>query len=460
MKKVSLRSMMILLSVFLIATLLPAGCKEAEEVAPAVEEVEEAAEEVTKAPDEIKIGLISAFTGVFASFGEMQKQGAILALEEVDYMAGGKNITVIYEDDQLDNEMAVTKSKKLVEQDKIDILTGMVSGDEGLAVADYMKGKNIPVIPMYSASEDMTMRSFYPMIIRITWTGAQSMDVFGYYLAKEKGFKKIYQIGEDYSYPWNQSGGFKRGFYRGGGIEVKSIWFPPGSIEDFSSMIATIPLDQGYDAVLYNGAGGDAVNFIKQFVELGMEKKITLVGQSNTFEKPDLDSMPEGIVGCLSAHHTTDDMATPEWLEFKDAFTKRWDRDPSAASEFAYSTMVMIIRGIEAMNGDVSDKTDLVNAMINVDMKADPRGPITIDPIYHSAIENVYIREVAKDANGKLYNKGILTVNEVSQFGPYDTELYMKQPIDTNKYPPDTSAEFPTEMLKADYEYIFTEFGK
>jgi len=414
----------------------------------------------TKAPTqpaaggEIKIGFISAFTGVFSSFGTMQKEGAILALEEVNYTVAGKTITVIYEDDQLDNELAVTKSKKLVEQDKVDILTGLVSGDEGLTVGDYMKDKNIPVIPMYSASEDITMREFFPMIVRATWTGAQSMDVFGYWLAKEKGYKKIYQIGQDYSYPWNQSGGFIRGFCRGGGEEVTSVWYPPGSTSDFSSMIASIPLDQGYDAVLNNGSGGDAINFMKQFVELGMLDKITLIGQSNTFEKPDLDSMPADIVGLLSPHHTTDDMSTPAWMAFKDAFTKRWGHDPSAASEFAYSSMRMILRAIEAQKGDITDKTALVNAMLNVDMTDDPRGPVKLDPTYHAAIENVYIREVAKDANGVLYNKGLLTVSNVSQFGPYDPKLYLSQPGDSNKYPTGICSELPAEMLQGPaYEY-------
>src|SRR6516165_12390139 len=120
---------------------------------------------VRAADREVKIGFISAFTGVFSSFGQQQKEGAVLALEEAKYTAGGDKISVIYEDDQLDNEQAVTKAKKLVVQDKIDILTGLVSGDEGLSVGDYMKDKNIPVIPMYSASEDMTMRAFYPMIV-------------------------------------------------------------------------------------------------------------------------------------------------------------------------------------------------------------------------------------------------------------------------------------------------------
>jgi branched-chain amino acid transport system substrate-binding protein len=427
--------------------------------APAPAATEAPAPAATEAPaqpaGEIKIGFISAFTGVFSSFGTLQKEGAVLALEEFNYEVAGKKITVIYEDDQLDNEQAVTKAKKLVEQDKVDILTGLVSGDEGLTVGDYMKDKNIPVIPMYSASEDMTMRAFYPMLVRATWTGAQSQDVFGYWLAQEKGFKKIYQIGEDYSFPWNEGGGFVRGFCRGGGEEITSVWFPPGSTSDFSSMIASIPLDQGYDAVYYNGAGGDAVNFVKQFVELGMLEKIQIVGQSNTFEKPDLGSLPKEIVGALSAHHTTDDMASPEWVAFRDAFNARWDHDPSAASEFAYSSMRMILLAIEAVNGDVTDKTALVDAMLKVDLTKDPRGPVTLDPKYHSAIENVYIREVALDENGELYNKGIFTVENVSQFGPYDPDLYISQPPDGNAYPSGKCSELPAEMLQGGgYEYL------
>jgi branched-chain amino acid transport system substrate-binding protein len=442
-------SMIIMISMLLVACAAPA----AEETSP-----EPGATESQEQPEEageIKIGFISAFTGVFSSFGTLQKEGAELALEEYNYEVAGKTITVIYEDDQLDNEQAVTKAKKLVEQDKVDILTGLVSGDEGLTVGDYMKDKNIPVIPMYSASEDMTMRSFFDMIVRATWTGAQAQDPFGYYLASELGYKKLYQIGEDYSFPWNESGGLIRGFCRGGGEEVTSVWFPPGSTSDFSSMIASIPLDQGYDAVYYNGAGGDAVNFVKQFVELGMLDKIALVGQSNTFEKPDLGSLPKDIVGSLSAHHTTDDLATEEWVAFSDAFNERWGHDPSGASAFAYSSMKMILEAINALNGDVSDKDALVQAMLDVDMTNDPRGPVTMDQDWHAAIENVYIREVALDENGDLYNKGILTIENVSQFGPYDSELYMAQPTDGNSYPSGVCAELPSEMLEGGgYEYL------
>lgn len=411
----------------------------------------------TATGDPIKIGFISAFTGVFSSFGTMQKEGAILALEEVNYEVAGHPIEVIYEDDQLDNEQAVTKAKKLVEQDKIDVLTGLVSGDEGLSVGDYMKDKGIPVVPMYSASEDMTMREWFPMVVRPTWTGAQPMDVFGYWLATEKGYKKIYAIGEDYSYPYNQGGGFMRGFCRGGGDEVTTVWHPV-PLDDFSSIIASIPLDQGYDAVLYNGAGSDAVAFVKQFVDLGMKDKITLIGQSNTFEKPDLNAMPTDIVGSLSPHLTADDLATPEWVKFRDAFEARWGNPPSAASEFAFMSMRLILRAIDAQGGDVADKTALVKAMHGVDLTDTPRGPVRLDD-FNAAIENVYIREVALDDKGAMYNKGIVTVSDVSQFGPYDPKLYMAQPPDSNTYPPQKCSDLPAEMLKG-APYTFVPFGK
>ncbi len=448
-------SLMIVLSMILTSCAAPTSAP-----APAANETEGNGAAEPAAEGEIKIGMLSAFTGVFSSFGKMQKEGAELALKEVDFKAGGKKITMIYEDDQLDNEMAVTKAKKLVEQDKIDILTGLVSGDEGLTVGDYMKDKNIPVVVMYSASEDMTMREFHPMIVRPTWTGAQSMDVFGYWLATEKGYKKIYAIGEDYSYPWNQGGGFKRGFCRGGGEEVKTVWFPPGTTSDFSSMIAAIPLDQGYDAVLYNGAGGDAVNFIKQWAELGMTDKIPLLGQSNTFEKPDLDSMPAAIVGSISPHHTADNLDSPAWNEFRDKFVDAYGYPPSAASEFAYMSMRMMIRAIEALDGDVSDPAKLVDAMLAVDLTDTPRGSVKLDPELHAAIENVYIREVAMGEDNVMFNKGLFVVENVSQFGPYEKDLYMAQPIDDNKYPPDLCSEFPAEMLEAENTYEFLPFGQ
>ena len=447
------------LSILVALSMLLAACAPAQQTAapPAVEQTEAPPAEEGVAQGPIKIGILSAFTGVFSAFGEMQRTGYEMALDEWGGKVAGREIQIIEEDDQLNNELAVTKAKKLVEQDKINILTGLVSGDEGLAVGAYMKDKNIPVLPMYSASEDMTMREWFPLMVRDTWTGAQSMDVFGYWLATEKGWKKVYMIGEDYSYPYNQGGGFKRGFCRGGGEEVTTVWHPV-PLDDYSSIIAQIPLDQGYDAVMYNGSGSDAVAFSKQWVDLGMVGKIPLIGQSNTTEQGDLPAMPvEAVKGVLNAHHYAESLTSPEAVSFAQKYQEKYGRPPAAAAEFAYDVMRLILRAIEKMNGDVSDPAALVAAMKAVDQSDAPRGPLSLDE-FNAVIENVYIREVQVGADGKAFNQVLLYVPNVTQFGPYDKDVYMAQPADSNSYPPDKCSDFPTEMLEAKNVYEFLEY--
>jgi branched-chain amino acid transport system substrate-binding protein len=119
----------------------------------------------------------------------------------------------------------------------------------------------------------------------------------------------------------------------------------------------------------------------------------------------------------------------------------------------------MILRGIAKVKGNMSDKAALVKAMHSVDMSDAPRGPIHLDQ-YNAAVENVYIRVVASGQDGKLYNKGLFTIKGVTQFGPYDPQIYLKQPPDTGKYPPESRSALPAEMLKVKKEYTVLPFGK
>lgn len=404
---------------------------------------------------ELKIGFIAPTTGTFAGFGKMMTDGATLALEEVGYKVAGVPVKFIIEDNRLDNELSVTKAKKLDEQDHVDVISGLVSGSTGLSVHDWATKTGVPVVFAYSAPEDITMRLATPNSIRATWTGAQPMDPFGYWLAKEKGMKRIYMIGEDYSYPYNQAGGFKRGFFRGGGEEVKTVWHPTGT-DDFSSIIAQIPLT-GYDAVLYNGAGSDAVAFVKQFVEFGLLDKIRLLGQSNTFEMSDLPAMPTDIAnrGCYSGMQNADNLAFPEAVKFREAYQKRFGGLPSTAAEHAYMSIKLILKAAAALGGDVGDRAKFIAQMRKTDMPESPRGPVTMDS-YAAAVNTIYIREVKDNPAGGMWNEAFLKVEKVSQFGPYDPKIYMRQPPDARNYPPDKRSEMPKEMLEDvnPYKYL------
>lgn len=260
--------------------------------------------------EEIRLGFLAPTTGVFAGLGELMVEGAILAMEEHDYEVNGIPVRLIVEDTRLNGEVAVDRSRKLNEEDNVHVIIGPLSGGVGLSVHDWATDSGVPVIIAYSAPEDITMRLAVPNVTRNSWTGAQPMDPFGYWVATELGYKRIYVIGQDYSFPYNQIGGFKRGFCRGGGELVTNVWHPVPT-EDYSSLIARIPRT-GYDAVLYNGGGSDSAAFINQYIEFGMLDVMPLLGQSNTFELDVLPAMLPEAAGAVSAIQYVETLDTPD----------------------------------------------------------------------------------------------------------------------------------------------------
>lgn len=398
----------------------------------------------------VRIGILGPQTGNFANYGRQMFEAITLAAEQHNYMAGNHPIELIFEDTRLDNEVAVSRARKLDEQDNVDLIIGPVSGGEGLSVLNWARESGVPVIISYSAPEDITMRLAVRNVVRNSWTGAQPMDPFGYWVATELGYRRIYVIGQDYSFPYNQIGGFKRGFCRGGGELVTTVWHPTNT-EDFSSIIAAIP-SWGYDAVMYNGAGADGVAFTRQYVDFGMLDVYPLLGQSNTFEQGDLPAMSPELVGSYSAIQYVESLQTPEFIAFRDAYQERWGRAPAAAAEHAYTALVMAIRAIESLE-DINDREALIDALRATNYPDAPRGPFYLDE-FANPVHNIYIRQVQM-IDGALMNVGLFTVPNVSQFGPYDPELYMSQPPDARDYPPDACADMPAVMLEVENTYEF-----
>src|SRR3546814_10286718 len=83
------------------------------------------------------MGALATLEGAFAVLGEDSMRGVRLALEEFNYTAGGKQIELITGSSDASPDSAVRATRKLVEQDGVQVLIGPLSGSEGLAVKDY-----------------------------------------------------------------------------------------------------------------------------------------------------------------------------------------------------------------------------------------------------------------------------------------------------------------------------------
>ncbi|WP_290648974.1 ABC transporter substrate-binding protein [Aquisalimonas sp.] len=391
---------------------------------------------VTHADDNtLRVGVIGPTSGVFSFFGEQQRMGVELAMEEIGDQVAGYDLEVTFYDSQGDPEVTVDRLRAMDSRDDVDIVVGPVLGSTGLAGLEWAGGSGMPTVISYSAPEDITMRDRVDNVVRAGWTGAQPMFAFGEYVAEELGHEDIVMVGQDYSFPYDQLGGFMRGFCAAGGNSVERIWHPLDTA-DYSSILATLP---DGDAVMYNGAGSDGIAFFQQYHDFGIDQRMPLIGGSNFFAVGDLPEMGEQAKGGVSALQYAEGLETDNFIAFRDAFWDMHGEDtmPLAPAEHGYVALKMAVNAVE--EAESLDREPVIAALRDTEMEDAPRGPFHLDE-YGNPVQNIYINEV-KEVDGRLVNVPIETYEEVSQFGPYDPEEYMASDSYSRDFPPDDCSD-------------------
>ena len=364
----------------------------------------------------IKVGLLATLEGPFTVLGQDGVRGAELALKEAGYMAGGKKIEIIKGSSDASPDSAVKAARKLVEQDGVSILIGPLSGDEGLAVKDYAKTQpNVTFVNGTSAAQDTTLRDPAPNFFRFSTDGAQWMAGLGDYAYNEKKYKTVVTIAEDYSFPYSQVFGFMASFCRDGGHVTKKFWVPIGN-KDYSSVIAAIP--DKVDAIYVALGGADGVNFLTQYQQAG--GSAPLIGGSITVDQTVLGTagkQRDYVVGTPAAGPIADNSEEPAWKKFvadyKAAFKDGFP-SPSLFAQGYYINTKAVLLALDKIGGDLSDKeAKLRDALAKLEFDT-PTGKVKLDK-NRQAIADNYLTEVAKAADGHLYNKVIKVVHDVNQ---------------------------------------------
>ena len=93
------------------------------------------------AADKIKIGVFSTLEGTYTALGEDGMRGFELSMMQHHNKAGGKELEIIRGSSDASPDSALRAAKKLVEQDKVDLLIAPLSGSEGIALHDYAKSQ-------------------------------------------------------------------------------------------------------------------------------------------------------------------------------------------------------------------------------------------------------------------------------------------------------------------------------
>ncbi len=386
---------------------------------------------VTFAKGTIKIGFLAPLSGPAAIAGKSAEAAARLFMDQINSKIAGQQVELIVEDTKAVPTMALQKTKKLVKSSKVDVIIGPVSTASGVAIQPYLESRKVPGVNVMNPIDDFTQRRRPKWSVRVGYNSSQLSHPLGEYAYNVLGYRKVAMLGMDYAYGWEVLGGFQRTFEEAGGKVVQKLWVPPMTT-DFSPYIPQ--LEKDVDAIVVLEAAVMAIRFLKQYNEMGLKKKIPLLGGGTLTDETLMPALGDEALDVVTSLTYSGALDNPANRAFIAAYTKKYGKAPNFYAESYYVGMQAIAQAIESLNGDVSNKKQFMAALKSVDLKNAPRGPLKIDP-YGNPIQNIYIRKVER-VNGRLQNTVIETFPAVSQFWKYDSEKYLKSPSYSRDYPP------------------------
>jgi len=383
------------------------------------------------APAPIKIGFIASLTGAASEPSQRMLNGAKLYLDSIGNRVLGHPIQLVVENDESRRIVALDKVDKLVKQDKVSVISGIYLSNILYAVAPAVEKNNEPTVICVSGADDVTQRQPYKWLIRTSWSASQPAHPFGEYAYKVLNHKRIVTIASDYAFGYEVVGGFQRSFEQVGGKIIQKIWVPVG-FTDYTQFIKQIRGDA--DALFICISSESAFKLAQQLDENGVKKPI--IGGATLFEEPVLAKVGKSLVGAISSMPYSVALNTTDNEKFIEAYRKKYGEMASFYSECGYTNMMFIVKAIESLNGNVSDRNALMAALRKVELKHAPRGPMKLDS-YGNPIDNIYIRKV-EFKDGEYKNTVIHTYPMVSQFWTWPPKEYLKAPAYSIDFPPCT----------------------
>jgi len=382
-----------------------------------------------QAADPLKIGVTATLEGTYTVLGEDGMRGFEVARRQFNDMAGGRELEFIVASTDASPDSAVRAVRKLVEQDQVDVVISPLSGSEGIAIRDYSKTQpDMTFINAASGAQETTFVDPSENFFRFNMDGAQWQAGLGDYILNDKGYQTIATVGEDYSFVYTQVFGLALEYCGLGGEITERFWVPLGT-KDFASIIAALPDD--VDAIYLGLGGGDAVNFLNQYVQAGGSAK--LIGGSIMVDQTVLSSKgraKEALIGTVAASGQADTWDNPKWQAFVQAYQDAFPPDqrfasPSLLATNYYNSAVAVFTALDQIGGDLSGGHDQFReALRNMVLDA-PNGEIRLDD-NRQAIGTNFVTEVVEDADGNLVSNVVKVVENVNQTLGYDPEVFAK----------------------------------
>ncbi|MDE2397576.1 MAG: ABC transporter substrate-binding protein [Burkholderiales bacterium] len=312
---------------------------------------------------DIKIGFIATLSGPAAALGQDQYDAFMLAVEQKGGKLGGVPVEVLKEDDQLKPDLGVQIAQKLVERDKVPIITGVTFSNVMMAIHKPITSAGVILVGSNAGPTPMAGADCSPDFFSTSWENDELHEAGGQ-LASDLGYKRMYVMAPNYQAGKDAIAGFKRDFKGAIAGEVYTQVNQPDYSAELAQLQAAKP-----DAVYVFYPGGMAVNFVKQYRQAGLLDTIPLVSVS-TIEGTTLPALKSLAVGAITSAPYAPDLDNPQNKQFVAAFEKKYQRLPSMYAAQSYDAAHLIDSALTKVKGNTTDKAALRAALQAADFKS------------------------------------------------------------------------------------------
>jgi branched-chain amino acid transport system substrate-binding protein len=362
----------------------------------------------------IKVGLVLPYTGVYAVLGESITQAMELVFGQENWTVAGRKIEMIKEDDEMKPPVGIRKTEKLIDSDKVDILTGPVHSGILMGMRDKVHSSKTILIVSNAGADAISRERCSKWIFRASFSNWQPNQPMGGWVAKNVS-KEAFLIAPNYQAGKDMLGAFKETFLPAGG-KIVAEDYPKLGETDYAPYLTKIR-QSGAKVVYCFFSGTDAVNFVKQYDQFGLKQAAKLCGAGFLTEPDVLPAQGNAALGVITGHFYTPQLDNPTNKKFVADFKAKYGgKTPDGFACQGHDTAEVIVRSLKAVNGNTQDKDKLVAVIEKVEFES-PRGHFRFDPKTHNIIQPfIYIREV-REVSGGLDNVPIDKVANVADPG-------------------------------------------
>lgn len=303
---------------------------------------------------EIKIGMITPVTGAVSTYGVSAKEGAELAVKEINDKGGinGKKVKLVVEDDEADQTKSVNAFNTLYDNEKVTAVLGPITSGATLAVVPNATQNKIPLLTPTATAPNVTSvggEYTFRVCFLDSYQGVTMAD-FAVDDLKKKKAAVLYNVGSDYSK--GVADAFKAEYEKKGGKVAQFLTYNDND-KDFNAQLTKIKGDKP-DVILlpdyYNVTGLIA----KQARDLGIDS--TFLGVDG-WESTELTKIGgDAVNGSYYVNHYFAGDKDSAVKTFVDDYKKTYSKDPDAFAALGYDGLNMLVNAIKKADSDDGEK--------------------------------------------------------------------------------------------------------